>query len=546
MDAGADLCVVSIHKMGAGLEQGSVFHLQGDLVDPSRLRACADMLSTTSPNVLMYAAMDGWRRQMVQLGHELLTSALNLAADVRDRIGKLPGPRVLHDELLGAEASKELDPLKVLVDLADLGISGYQAADWLRAHHGVDVGLSDHRRIEAQLTIADDAVTADLLLDALTDLTRASDLPGTAPIKLPLLEDLDLETVMLPRDAFFTRTQDIPVTEAVGRICAEQVTPYPPGIPVLFPGERIGRQALDYLVTGVQAGMVVPDATAPQLETVRVAPEPRTQMAATRQIYLGARPRPGGHTAKGENAADHSRHPGRRHPRSDVIREATRSRASCRVVAPWRRANAVHSSWPAMPSDSTPYWNSRMWTSRYGAFRSRWDSNAGRAGQTEKNVQYGTEAEWIVRLGSPSTNDGAGACGPVKLIRFNGWPLSAPPDEAGAQVRAGARFGLRRLVVGLRGARTLQVGLRFATALSASLEDVPVADAHGRPARPILDKEDRVQGAGLAPVGETAGFPGDVQWFRRALTSSFFDMRDRPGMPTCLARSYSSTLLMSA
>jgi arginine/lysine/ornithine decarboxylase len=270
MDAGADLCVVSIHKMGAGLEQGSVFHLQGDLVDPSRLRACADMLSTTSPNVLMYAAMDGWRRQMVQQGHELLTSALNLAADVRDRIGKLPGPRVLHDELLGAEASKELDPLKVLVDLADLEISGYQAADWLRAHHGVDVGLSDHRRIEAQLTIADDAVTADLFLDALTDLTRASELPETAPIKLPLLEDLDLETVMLPRDAFFTRTQDIPVTEAVGRICAEQVTPYPPGIPVLFPGERIGRQALDYLVTGVQAGMVVPDATAPQLETVRV------------------------------------------------------------------------------------------------------------------------------------------------------------------------------------------------------------------------------------------------------------------------------------
>lgn len=175
----------------------------------------------------------------------------------------------------------------------------------------------------------------------------------------------------------------------------------------------------------------------------------------------------------------------------------------------------------------------------------------------------------IVRLGSRSTNDGtsgrsasfpllmyqsrlnavtacAGAWGPVKLIRFNGWPLSAPPDEAGAQVRAGARFGLRRLVVGLRGARTLQVGLRFATALSASLEDVPVADAHGRPARPILDEEDRVQGAGLAPVGETAGFPGDVQWIRRALTSSFFDMLDRPGMPTCLARSYSSTLLMSS
>jgi arginine/lysine/ornithine decarboxylase len=271
MDAGADLCVVSIHKMGAGLEQGSVFHLQGDLVDPAHLRACADMLATTSPNVLMYAAMDGWRRQMVQQGHELLAGALELAGDVRDRIGKLPGSCVLHDELLGVEASKELDPLKVLVDLADLGITGYQAADWLRAHRGVDVGLSDHRRIEAQLTIADDAATADLLLDALTDLTQAaSGLPETAPINLPLLEDLDLQTVMLPRDAFFARTQDLPVAEAVGRICAEQVTPYPPGIPVLFPGERIGEHALDYLVTGVRAGMVLPDATDPQLETVRV------------------------------------------------------------------------------------------------------------------------------------------------------------------------------------------------------------------------------------------------------------------------------------
>ena len=65
MDAGADVCVVSVHKMGAGFEQGSVFHLQGDLVDPDRLSACADLLMTTSPNVMVYAAMDGWRRQMV-------------------------------------------------------------------------------------------------------------------------------------------------------------------------------------------------------------------------------------------------------------------------------------------------------------------------------------------------------------------------------------------------------------------------------------------------------------------------------------------------
>jgi arginine/lysine/ornithine decarboxylase len=271
MDAGADLCVVSIHKMGAGLEQGSVFHLQGDLIDPAHLSACEDMLATTSTNVLIYAAMDGWRRQMVQDGHQLLSAALDLAQDVRDRIAALPGLQVLHDELIGVEASHDLDPLKVIIDVSDLDISGYQAADWLRANHSLDVGLSDHRRIEAQLSMADDASTAELLHDALDGLTRAGgDLPRPAKVQLPGSGDLELETVMLPRDAFFARTEDIAAEKAVGRICAEQITPYPPGIPVLLPGERIGADALDYLRSGVQAGMVLPDPTDPELGTIRV------------------------------------------------------------------------------------------------------------------------------------------------------------------------------------------------------------------------------------------------------------------------------------
>src|SRR6185437_8332765 len=84
MDAGADVCVVSVHKMGTGFEQGSVFHQQGSLIDPDQLSACADMLMTTSPNVMVYAALDGWRRQMVEQGHALLDAALDLAGQVRD------------------------------------------------------------------------------------------------------------------------------------------------------------------------------------------------------------------------------------------------------------------------------------------------------------------------------------------------------------------------------------------------------------------------------------------------------------------------------
>ncbi|WP_016909246.1 hypothetical protein, partial [Streptomyces xiaopingdaonensis] len=79
MDAGADVCVTSVHKMGGGLEQGSVFHLQGDHIDPDRLSSRADLLGTTSPNVLLYAGMDGWRRQMVEQGHRLLGATLELA-----------------------------------------------------------------------------------------------------------------------------------------------------------------------------------------------------------------------------------------------------------------------------------------------------------------------------------------------------------------------------------------------------------------------------------------------------------------------------------
>jgi arginine/lysine/ornithine decarboxylase len=269
MNADADLCVASIHKMGAGFEQGSVFHLQGDRIDPSFLSACADMLSTTSANVLLYAAMDGWRRQMVERGHELLDAALALAADTRARLAALPGLHVLHDELIGAEASHELDELKIYIDTSQLGISGYQAADWLRAQQCVDVGLSDHRRFEAQLTFADDPATVDTLVEAVTALT-AAEFDPSPPVSLPAPETLEVEAVVTPRDAFFCDYRDVPARDAVGRICAEQITPYPPGVPVLLPGERITADAVDYLRSGVEAGMVLPDPADPELGTIRV------------------------------------------------------------------------------------------------------------------------------------------------------------------------------------------------------------------------------------------------------------------------------------
>lgn len=271
MDAGADVCVVSIHKMGAGFEQGSVFHVQGDRIDHDRLSACADLLMTTSPSVLVYAAMDGWRRQMVQHGRQLLGGAMDLACKLRADIDSIPDVNVLDDELLGVQASHDLDRLQVLIDVSATGTSGYQAHDWLREHAHLDTGMSDHRRILATLSMADNKDTAGRLIDALAAWRKAADdFDPPPPIDLPSPEELQLETVCLPRDAFFGRVETVPTDKAAGRVAAEQCTPYPPGIPAVVPGERLNDAVLDYLCTGVRAGMNIPDAADPSLRTIRV------------------------------------------------------------------------------------------------------------------------------------------------------------------------------------------------------------------------------------------------------------------------------------
>jgi arginine/lysine/ornithine decarboxylase len=271
MDADADVCVVSVHKMGAGFEQGSVFHLQGERVDFPHLSACADLLMTTSPNVLLYCAIDGWRRQMVERGHELIEAALRLVERTREQIDGLPGLRVLRKELVHEEASHDLDPLQVLIDLSELSISGYQAADWLRDNELIDIGLSDHARILATFSFADDPSSAERLVGALARLTDAAGgLPRAKLVMLPDPPQLELETVNRPRDAFFSRFEDVKASDAAGRIAAEQVTPYPPGIPAILPGERITPEVIDYLQSGVRAGMVLPDPVDPSLQTIRV------------------------------------------------------------------------------------------------------------------------------------------------------------------------------------------------------------------------------------------------------------------------------------
>jgi arginine/lysine/ornithine decarboxylase len=220
---------------------------------------------------MIYAALDGWRRQMVQQGHELLSAALDLAKNARKRIEQIRDVEVLDEELLGTEASHDLDRLQVLIDVSATETSGYQARDWLREHCRIDVGLADHRRILATMSFADDQDTADCLVRALEAWRKAAESFDPAPaIDLPSPEELQLENVMLPRDAFFGPTELVSADKAAGRVAAEQITPYPPGIPAVVPGELLDDAVIDYLRSGQKAGMPLPDAADPQLEHIRV------------------------------------------------------------------------------------------------------------------------------------------------------------------------------------------------------------------------------------------------------------------------------------
>jgi arginine/lysine/ornithine decarboxylase len=271
VNAGADLVVTSVHKMGAAVEQSSVFHLRGDRVDPAVLKQREDLLGTTSSSSLVYGSLDGWRRQMAQHGHELLGAALEVAGRTRERLDALDGITVMGEEVTGPGLAFELDPLVFSIDVRELGITGYQAAELARSRHHVDFGAADTYRVNARFTHSDDDRTGDLLVETIAALLDEAESAEKSPkVDLPTRTALELETAMRPRDAFFGPTEDVPVAEAAGRVVAEMVSPYPPGVPVLAPGEVFRQETLDYLRSGLAAGMLIPDSADPDLETIRV------------------------------------------------------------------------------------------------------------------------------------------------------------------------------------------------------------------------------------------------------------------------------------
>ncbi|WP_304523821.1 aminotransferase class I/II-fold pyridoxal phosphate-dependent enzyme [Actinoplanes sp. DH11] len=270
VQAGADLAVQSLHKAGGGLCQASVILLGGDLVDPVDLRLRLDLITTTSTSALLYGSIDGYRRQMALDGHRLLDETLTRVKALRARLGKLPGLGVLDESIIGHDSVAQWDPLKLVADVSGLGITGYQAKDWMAERHRIVVQLGDARRVICSLTHADGFAALDRLATAFEDLVAgppAGPAAGATP-EIPPLEELNLEQAMSPREAYFAETEQ--VADPVGRISAEMISPYPPGVPAVLPGERFTAAVVRYLRAGLASGMTVPDASDPTLTTFRV------------------------------------------------------------------------------------------------------------------------------------------------------------------------------------------------------------------------------------------------------------------------------------
>src|SRR4051812_12557037 len=254
------------------LMQTSIILVQGERIDMERLQLALDGFETTSTSALLVASMDATRRAMAVHGEELLSRTLSLSRRGGHEIGQLPGIRLLGPELDGRPGVAARDETKIVVDVTELGISGFQAADWLYEHRRVGAEHHDLHHLMFIVTVADDDASVERLIAAMRDLVDAAqqladgrDLPT-----LPPVSQLVGDYVMSPREAFLGTTRRVDLADAAGEIAAEPVSPYPPGVPLLVPGQRVHAGHIEFLRRGLEAGMYVEGVSDPSLEQLRV------------------------------------------------------------------------------------------------------------------------------------------------------------------------------------------------------------------------------------------------------------------------------------
>jgi arginine/lysine/ornithine decarboxylase len=251
MAAGADMSSISMHKSGGSLTQSS-FLLIGESVSAGYVRQVINLTQTTSASYLLLASLDISRRNLAIRGKEAFAEVQRIADYARTEINKIGGYYAYGKELINNDSIYDFDTTKLTVFTLDIGLAGIEVYDLLRDEYDIQVELGDIGNILAYISIGDRMREVERLVSALYDIQRRYRRERTGLFDH---EYINPSVVMTPQEAFYAAKEEmIPIRETNGRICTEFVMCYPPGIPILAPGERITQEIIDYILYAKEKG----------------------------------------------------------------------------------------------------------------------------------------------------------------------------------------------------------------------------------------------------------------------------------------------------
>lgn len=274
--AGADLTVQSIHKTLGAMTQASMLHLQGNRININRVDKALQLLESSSPSYLLLASLDAARQQIAIHGKELLTYTLQLADRARNKISQIPGLSVFNFSPLVSTSS--FDKTRLTVTVSQLGITGFEAEEILDEQFNVTPEFASLQHLTFIISLGNTAADIEQLVKAFTNLAEKYSKHHKPFLAIEkglenVISHLNTSASLSPRQAFFAATETVPITETINRTCAEIVCPYPPGIPILMPGEIITTTALEYLQQIQSMGGFISNCADTSLRTLEVVKE---------------------------------------------------------------------------------------------------------------------------------------------------------------------------------------------------------------------------------------------------------------------------------
>ncbi len=270
LTAGADLTVQSTHKLLGSLTQSAMLHVNSNRIDVDKISRSLRLLQTTSPSYLLLASLDAARQQMAVQGKELMSQTIDLAKIARAKIAQIDRLAVV-ELATTTPGCKYLDPTRLTVTVTGLNLTGFAADEILTEQLGLVAELPSMRHLTFIISLGNTQADIDRLVWAFTEL--ATNYAEDQCLELLSIEPPDTiltEMVITPRQADRSSHIRISIDDAVGKISAESICPYPPGIPVLIPGEIITAKALDYLRATIDLGGEIVGCSDPDLEMIRI------------------------------------------------------------------------------------------------------------------------------------------------------------------------------------------------------------------------------------------------------------------------------------